>query len=174
MPWRSLKISKMKDALNAALTYLSRRILTRRELIQKLEKKGFPSQDIEAAIERLLEWGYLSDQEYARTYCLSKQMNYSRKRITYELKGRGIEEGVIEQALQETYLPGQEAELCRRHAQKLWTEESRRWETSYQHKKSYEKIPRGFMLRQRVGQKLIQKGYPQEMVFQIIEEIREE
>lgn len=164
----------MKGALDVALTYLSRRMLTRCELSQRLARKGFPSHEIEAAIERLLEWGYLSDQEYARAYCLSKQTNYSKKKINYDLKGRGIEEAVIEQALGETYLPGQEAELCRKHAQRLWGEESRRWESTYRHKKSYEKIPRELMLRQKVGQKLMQKGYPQEMVFEILEGIARE
>lgn len=161
----------MKGALDTALTLLSRRILSRYELVQRLEKKGFSEKEIEAALERLIEWGYINDQEYAQAYCLSKRMNYSRKKISYELKGRGIEEDLIEQALSENYLSGQEAELCLKHAQKFLTEESRRWENSYQYKKSYSKVPRELFLKQKVGQKLMQKGYPLEMVSQALEEL---
>lgn len=174
MAKRSKKTYKMKGALDTALTYLSRRVLSRQELVQRLERKGFSEYEIEVALERLLAWGYINDQEYARAYCLSKRMNYSRRRITYDLKGRGIGEDLIEQALSENYIPGQEAELCLKHAQKLLTEESRRWENSYQYKKSYGKIPRELFLRQKVGQKLMQKGYPQETVFQALEELLKE
>ncbi|WP_041219413.1 regulatory protein RecX [Desulfitobacterium dichloroeliminans] len=161
----------MKGALDTALTYLSRRILSRYELVQRLTKKGFSEQEINSALERLLEWGYINDQEYARAYCLSKQANHSKKRISYDLKGRGIQEHIVEHVFEENYQPEQEIELCFKHAQKIWTEESRRWESSYQHKKSYEKIPREVFLKLKVGQKLMQKGYPQDMVQLIIERV---
>ncbi|MGE4273133.1 MAG: regulatory protein RecX [Desulfitobacterium sp.] len=161
----------MKGALETALTYLSRRILSRYELVQRLTRKGFSEQEIDSALERLLEWGYINDQEYARVYCRSKQTNHSKKKISCDLKGRGIQEHIVEQVFQENYQPEQEKELCLKHAQKIWAEESRRWENSYQHKKSYEKIPREVFLKLKVGQKLMQKGYPQEMVQQIIERV---
>lgn len=161
----------MKSALDAALAYLSRRSLTRYELEQRLLKKGYSSDDIEGALKRVSEWGYLNDREYAYAYIRTKQVNYSKKRIEVELKRRGLEEELIEETLQEVYLPKQEKELCMRHAQRIWAEEFRRWESSYQYKKSYLTIPRNTVLRQKVGQKLLQKGYPLELIYQVVEEI---
>lgn len=161
----------MKTALDAALSYLSRRLLTRCEMIQRLGQKGFSSDEVEKALERLTEWGYLNDREYALAYTRSKQANYSKKRIELELSRKGIEDELIEGVLEESYLPSQERALCRQQAAKMWAEELRHWESSYQYKKSYAEIPRQIFLRQKVGQKLLQKGYPLELVYHIIDEI---
>lgn len=161
----------MKTALDAALSFLSRRLLTRCEMIQRLGMKGFSSDEVEKALERLTEWGYLNDREYALAYTRSKQSNYSKKRIELELNSKGIEDELIEEVLEESYLPSQERALCRQQAAKMWSEESKRWESSYQYKKCYAKIPRQVFLRQKVGQKLLQKGYALDLVQNIIGEI---
>ena len=161
----------MKTALDAALTYLSRRLYTRFEMVQRLGQKGFASDEVEKALERLVEWGYLNDREYALSYCRSRQSSYSKKRIEAELKHKGIEDGLVFDVLEESYLPSQEQALCRQQAQKIWSEELRRWESSYQYKKSYAKISREVFLRQKVGQKLLQKGYSLELVYHSIDEI---
>jgi regulatory protein len=161
----------MKTALDVALTYLSRRALTHFELVQRLVQKDYSSEEIDHAIERLTEWGYLNDREYAIAYCSTKQKSYSKNRIELELKRRGIEDGLISQVLAEFYLPIQEYELCKGQAQRIWQDEAKRWESTYQHKKSYAKIPRALFLRQKLGQKLVQKGYSIEMIHSIIEEL---
>jgi regulatory protein len=160
----------MKTALDVALSYLSRRLLTRIEMVQRLERKGYSPTDIENALERLTEWGYLNDHEYALSYTRSKQANYSKKRIEAELKSKGIAEEIVDAALQTSYLPEQEELLCQKEARKLWADESRRWENSYQYKKSYARISREVFLRQKVGQKLLQKGYSLELIYRILGE----
>ncbi len=159
----------MKSALDTALTLLTRRALTQAELVQRLRKKGFNSEEIDSSLSRLREWGYLNDLEVARTYSQFKQHYYSLKRINYELKRRGIEESIIHQVLEELS-PEQEESLCRSQAQKYWAEAMGRWEKSYRHKKSYAKVSREVFLKQRVGQKLLVKGYPYELVSRILEE----
>lgn len=161
----------MKTALDTALSYLSRRLLTRFEMTQRLGLKGFSSDEVEKALERLTEWGYLNDREYALAYTRSKQSNYSKKRIELELTSKGIEDELIQGVLEESYLPSQERALCRQQADKMWSEELRRWESSYQYKKSYAKIPRQVFLGQKVGQRLLQKGYSLELVHHIMDEI---
>jgi regulatory protein len=161
----------MKTALDVALTYLSRRSLACNELEQRLVQKGFAIEEVTQTLERLTEWGYLNDHEYARSFIRTKQGNYSKKRIGLELKRKGIEEELIQETLEETYLPIQERELCSRQAQRILTEESRRWESTYQYKKSYAKIPREAFIKQKVGQKLLLKGFSLELIHQVIEEI---
>lgn len=161
----------MKTALDAALSYLSRRLLTRFEMIQRLRLKGYSPDEVEKALERLTEWGYLNDREYALAYIRSKQASYSKKRIEVELSRKGIEEELIEGVLEELYLPSQERVLCSQQAAKMWSEELRRWESSYQYRTSYAKVPRKVFLKQKVGQRLLQKGYSLELVHNVIDEI---
>lgn len=160
----------MRTALDVALSYLSRRLLTRVEITQRLERKGYPSSDIEDALKRLIGWGYLNDYEYALSYARSKQSSYSKKRIEVELKRRGIDEELIDSALQTTYPSEQEESLCQNEARKIWSDESRRWENSYQYRKSYAKLSREVFLRQKVGQKLLQKGYSLDLIYRILGE----
>lgn len=161
----------MKTALDVALTYLSRRSLTHFELVQRLTMKGYTSEEIDSAIERLKGWGYLNDREYAISYCTSRQKSYSKKRIELELKRRGVQANLISEVLAEFYLPIQECELCKEQALRIWRDESKRWESIYQHKKSYCNVPRTLFLKQKVGQKLIQKGHSMEMIHGILEEL---
>lgn len=160
----------MRTVLDAALSYLSRRLLTRTEMIQRLERKGYPTTDIENTLERLTEWGYLNDHEYALSYIRSRQSSYTKKRIEAELKRKGIDEELIDTALRTSYSQEQEETLCQKEAQKIWSDESRRWENSYQYKKSYARLSREIFLRQKVGQKLLQKGYSLELIYRILGE----
>lgn len=159
----------MGTALDTALTILTRRALTQAELVQRLEKKGFDSEEINSTLLRLREWGYLNDREVARAYSQFKQHYHPLKRIHYDLKKRGIDENIILDVLAEIP-PEHEESLCRSQAQKLWEEAQKRWEKSYRHKKSYARIPQEVFLKQRVGQKLLAKGYTYELVTRILEE----
>lgn len=161
----------MRTALDVALTYLSRRALTRFELVQRLVQKELAADEIERAVERLIEWGYLNDRDYALAYCRTKQKGYSKKRIELDLTKKGIEPGLVKQVLAECYSLDQEREICREQALQIWQSEAKRWESSYQYKKSYAKIPRTIFLRQKVGQKLSQKGYSLEIIHDILDEL---
>ncbi|NMA70137.1 MAG: RecX family transcriptional regulator [Desulfitobacterium sp.] len=159
----------MRTALDTALTMLSRRALTQAELVQRLEKKGFCSEEINSTLNRLRDWGYLNDREVARAYSQYKQHYYPLKRIRYNLQKRGIDEKTILEVLDEIPTE-QEESLCRSQAQKLWRDTLKRWEKSYRYKKSYARVPQEVFLKQRVGQKLLAKGYSFELVTRILEE----
>ena len=57
------------SALDSALRSLTRRSHSRWELKTKLIQKGFPKEEIKAALDRLTELGYLNDQNFAMDYC---------------------------------------------------------------------------------------------------------
>jgi regulatory protein len=54
-----------RSALDTALSHLARREYSERELRQKLLGLGHETEAVDAALQRVLEDGYLSDQRYA-------------------------------------------------------------------------------------------------------------
>ncbi|WP_425802306.1 regulatory protein RecX [Desulfitobacterium sp. Sab5] len=160
----------MKSALDTALIFLSKRALTHYELKMRLEKKGYAEDEISEAMERVEGWGYINDQAYALFFSQSKLSIWSRKRVQQELLRRGINSSIIEDVLDQVFKAEQELFQCLNLAQKMWSQEAQRWETSYQFKKTYAKIPRELFLKQKIGQKLAQKGYPLYVIHQVLEE----
>ena len=55
--------SQAKTALVTAVDYLARQAHSEKKLREKLERKGFPEEEIDAAIARLIERGYLDDSD---------------------------------------------------------------------------------------------------------------
>ncbi|HVJ50512.1 regulatory protein RecX [Desulfitobacterium sp.] len=159
----------MKSALDTALTYLSRRALTHYELKLRLEKKEYSETEIQEAMERVEGWGYVNDQVLALSFAQTKLVSSSRKRVKQELLRRGVAPLLVEEALEQVFEPAQELSQCLDLAKKMWTQEGKRWETSYQYKKTYAHFPRELFLKQKIGQKLAQKGYPLEVISRVLE-----
>ena len=84
-------------AYEKGLDLLSRRSYSKKELYQKLKLKYGDSAS-ERAIEKLLYFGYLNDEEYARIYAryLYETKKYDIKRISMELKLKGIDREITE------------------------------------------------------------------------------
>ncbi len=84
-------------AYEKGLDYLARRSYSKKELYQKLKLK-YGDIASERAIEKLLYFGYLNDEEYARIYArhLYETKKYDIKRISMELKLKGIDREITE------------------------------------------------------------------------------
>jgi regulatory protein len=101
------------DAYQAALRYLARRSHSRWELFTKVTRKGFPRRDINRALDRLEELGYLNDRSFALEYSRYrlKQSPRGRKLLAVELLKRGIARELTEEVLAEVYQEFPEEEL---------------------------------------------------------------
>lgn len=81
---------------------LARREYSVGELRRKLETKWPESDEIDPAIERLLEEGLLSDRRFAAAFTRSRTARFQGPRkIRAELLGRSVAEADIDAALQE-------------------------------------------------------------------------
>ena len=69
---------------------------TKKELRLKLEKKYLNKPAILKAIEKLEEFGYLNDLNYAISYIESR--TYGKNRIFYNLFQKGIDRSIVEKA----------------------------------------------------------------------------
>jgi len=111
-------------ALDKALSLLSSRPLSRKELVDKLtarprekDKEGIGREQAEAAADRLEELGYLNDAEYAAAVARHySAKGYGQRRVRDELFRRGVPREHWEAALLECEAPeeGIDAFLARK------------------------------------------------------------
>jgi len=103
-----------KKALNKALILLGKRAYTINQIRQKLEKKNYPNEIVEAVIKYCLEMGYLNDQEYVRQWISmhNRIKPIGRKRILYELKLKGVDKEIILTCLNDLFTDEQEYQLA--------------------------------------------------------------
>ncbi|MBI2464132.1 regulatory protein RecX [Candidatus Peregrinibacteria bacterium] len=89
------------SGLDYALTLLSRRRYSTKELEKRLQKRGI--QDTGNIIQRLKEWKYLDDEDFARSFVATRSRLSPRGPylLRFELKAKGIPESIIDQTLSE-------------------------------------------------------------------------
>jgi len=91
-----------KSAKAAALRFLKIRPRSIAELKEKLGSKGFSSTEIETAVLDLMASGLLDDRAFTKSwinYRLARPFGFER--IIRELKAKGIDQEIIEQAVAE-------------------------------------------------------------------------
>ncbi len=93
----------IRRAYNYAVSLLSRRDHSEKELMTKLTQKGY-SQGSEEAIAKLRDSGYVSDERFTRLYVRELQnfKKYGKRRIEQELFRKGIDREIIRSVLDET------------------------------------------------------------------------
>ncbi|MEM8962129.1 MAG: regulatory protein RecX [Acidobacteriota bacterium] len=86
-----------------ALGLLARRDHFRAELARKLDQRGFDADEVDGALERLTDAGLLDDDKAARAYVRARQRRapLGRIRLLAELRAKGVDEHIAENALEE-------------------------------------------------------------------------
>ncbi len=79
--------------------------LTTQEIRQRLARRGYVAEQIQAVIARLSASRYLDDGEYARTWARARAHRHSvgPARLTRELQSKGIADAEISAALREAF-----------------------------------------------------------------------
>ena len=111
--------------MDAALSYLTGRMRTVREVEDKLDDLQYGEGDILATVERLKELNLLNDAEYAREFVRSRLATkpVSRQKLYIDLKIHKVPEEFISLALNE--LPSEtEADNAFEVAKKYWRQMS--------------------------------------------------
>jgi len=92
-----------KAARKKAMDYLARREYGHDELVNKLAGAGFDADIAAIEIDRLTGEGLQSDQRFAGSFVQSRiNQGKGPVRIRQELKERGIQTGIVDDALDET------------------------------------------------------------------------
>ncbi len=113
-------MTERPSAYDQAVKLLARRAHFRAEIVRKLVQRRYPSEEIDAAVERLEELRYLDDAEASRRFVEGRlaRGGFGRARLAAELGARGVEDSVIRAVLDEM-LPEDELPAA--------LEEARRW-----------------------------------------------
>lgn len=93
------------SAYDLALRLLEYRARSASELRRQLLRKGAPSDDVDAAIDKLRDQKLIDDDGFARQFARSKVLGAgaSRRRVVQELGRKGIGRDVAERALEELH-----------------------------------------------------------------------
>lgn len=95
------------------MDYLARREHSRQELYTKLSRKEYMSEVINETLDRLEQQDLLSDQRFAENFTRHRvNQGYGRLRIRQELRLRGVDDGLVELALQVWQVSGWSGLSC--------------------------------------------------------------
>ena len=139
------------SCLDAAAGMLNTRSYSAAELTKKLKDRGYDDETIEEAIAKLLEYGYINDSEYARSW--ARRMHASGKaprRIEYELEKKGVPKEIAKEAAAEYKEDSKESALKIAEKYKIETEKD----------------------LNRLGRKLASLGYEPSLIYDIINKLR--
>lgn len=95
--------SNASECFGSALKLLTGRDRSQAELSAKLQQLGFSASAIEAAIAKCQEYNYLNDRRYAteRVRAMFRSGRGVGRKALIDLRRRGIDEAVAQQALEE-------------------------------------------------------------------------
>lgn len=109
--------SEVKMAFEKASSFLGTREHSKKELFEKLLKKGYEKPVIEETISKLEEYHYVDDELFAKHFA-EQNSRYSKVVIEGKLRQKGVDADIIKTVLEDID-DGQEYELCKKQTQKL-------------------------------------------------------
>lgn len=92
----------IRQAIAAALNLLAYRPRAEGEIRTRLRQRGFPDEAITAAIEKLRDWRYVDDEDFAERWIENRleQRPRSARMIAMELRGKGVEASTVADAVE--------------------------------------------------------------------------
>ncbi|WP_022834966.1 regulatory protein RecX [Salisaeta longa] len=120
---QALEVDELRvEAKQRALDYLAHKPRTEAEVRRKLQRKDYPDDIIADVVARLHELGYLDDHAYARDYIHNRfrSKRYGPLRIERELRKRGVDRTIVEQAVADFFADHSTLDAARHHASKRW------------------------------------------------------
>jgi regulatory protein len=95
------QLEETSSATQSALRLVAHRARTELELRRRLARNGFSAAAIDATIERMREWNYLDDVDFARRWVESREGHRPRaaSMIKRELIGKGVDSETAEQVV---------------------------------------------------------------------------
>lgn len=108
--------SEVKSAEEKGADYLATRMHSKKELYEKLIKKGFEKAVILKALEKMEEYHYVDDELFAKQF-IEQNKKFSRKMLENKLKQKGISPDIIQENF-ENHDENDEFELCKKLAEK--------------------------------------------------------
>lgn len=90
--------SEMASAFDMAASFLSSSAKTKKEVFDKLEKKGFSHSVAERVLQKLEDYGYVDDKNYANLFVRSYPTK-SKRGLKNKLLLKGVTADIVEEVL---------------------------------------------------------------------------
>lgn len=151
-----LKAEEQNKANDYALKFLSNRWRTEKEIVDKMNKKGFDEEIINKTLAYLKKYNFIDDRRFAEIYTeekvrLKKLGSY---RIKYELQNKGVDESIA-------------SEIVEKYSN---NEYERAMELATKKIKSYKNDDKNAIYR-KLGGYLQRRGYSFECVSKVLREL---
>jgi regulatory protein len=111
--WKALERAEQHDkTLQAAMRYLDARPRSAAELRDKLRRKEYPPEAIDAALARLADLGLVDDASFARFWVENRQLARPKgaRALRDELRRKGVDRDVIDATMGDEELLGDDSE----------------------------------------------------------------
>lgn len=89
------------QALNKAVTLIGKNLKTRRQMRTYLNDKGYSKTIVDYVLEKLSEYNYINDINYAKIYIRSVKNKYGKVKIIANLRQKGVSDKDIDEVMQE-------------------------------------------------------------------------
>lgn len=151
-------VDEIERATNRAVRLLAHRPRSRFELDSRLRRAGFRSDAVRAAVDRMVDLGYIDDRDFAAYWIENRQQHRPRGRrmIVRELREKGISPDVIDQVMDDAEIDEypEALELARKRAGRMQDLERDVW-------------------RRRLAGFLQRRGYAMGVVWRVLDELEQ-
>ncbi len=93
--------SERVRALDKALSFITKSKKTEKQVREHLQSKGYTEQTIENVIEKMKDYRFLDDGDYASSYAKSYSKTKGKRLIEMELKKKGVSEEDMSSAIED-------------------------------------------------------------------------
>lgn len=96
------------EALNKAIIYVSKTLKTKKQVKTYLENKGYNEEIVWYCIDKLKEYNYINDTEYAKRYIESTSKTQGKRLIEYKLMMKGLKKADVSDAYEQSNVSSKE------------------------------------------------------------------
>ncbi len=87
-------------AMAKATKYMGGALKTKKQIRDYLKKKEYAAPTIEYVIDKMVEYKYLDDEAYARSFMLTYSSKYGKLKLKSQLRLKGVSESIIDDLLE--------------------------------------------------------------------------
>lgn len=103
---------------NRGLAVLEKSMKTEKMLKDYLYSKGYTKECVDYGVKKIKEYGYINDESFCENYISSYLNSKSKRKMKYDLLSKGVNENIINAALEKLIDDDAERENCLKIAQK--------------------------------------------------------
>lgn len=142
---------------NKGLNLLAYSSKSEKMLREKLKEKEFSKEEIDFAIEKLIDLKYIDDHMYAENFIENRKKRYGPKRLKMELKLKGISEEIIFSLIEDSFDESSEIETALKNSRSKW--------------EKYKNDPKGY---EKMCNFLYRRGHSYDVIKKVINKHKEE